>query len=268
MTEFQQKDVYDFSDLCEIMEILRAPGGCPWDAEQTHASIRRSLIEETYEVIEAINKDDKALLCEELGDVLLQVVFHAQMEKEQGVFDIHTVCDGICKKLIERHPHVFGDVHVDSTEQVLDNWDTIKRRSKQQSTQGDAMQKVPRELPALMRAEKIQKKAKKAGFDWPTVDGAYEALDSEIEELKAAQQSGDPKQVESELGDVLFSVVNVARFLKVDPELALTGATDKFLNRYLKVEDLAAARGIDMTATPIEELDKLWVEAKSLSESN
>ena len=268
MVDYQQKDNYTFDDLCEIMSILRAPGGCPWDAEQTHASIKRSLIEETYEVIEAINKDDKDLLCEELGDVLLQVVFHAQMEKEQGVFDINNVCDGICKKLIERHPHVFGTVQVDSTEQVLDNWDTIKRKSKQQKTQGEAMQKVPLELPALMRAEKIQKKAKKAGFDWDSVDGAYEALDSEIKELKAAQRSGDSAQIENELGDVLFSVVNVSRFLHVDPEQALTGASNKFLSRYLEVEKLASARGIDMPGTPIEELDKLWAEAKDKLESN
>ncbi len=267
MTDYQQKETYGFSDLCEIMAILRAPGGCPWDAEQTHASIKRSLIEETYEVIEAINKDDKDLLCEELGDVLLQVVFHAQMEAEQGTFDIGAVCDGICKKLIERHPHVFGTVQVDSTEQVLDNWDAIKRKSKKQKTQGEAMQKVPLELPALMRAEKIQKKAKKAGFDWPTVDGAWEALHSELEELRAAQSGGDPAQIENELGDVLFSVVNVARFLKVDPEQALTAASNKFLSRYLRVEDLASQRGIDMPSTPIEELDKLWTEAKK-QESN
>lgn len=267
MVEYQQKETYGFSDLCEIMSILRAPGGCPWDAEQTHASIKRSLIEETYEVIEAINKDDKALLCEELGDVLLQVVFHAQMEAEQGTFDIGAVCDGICKKLIERHPHVFGTVQVDSTEQVLDNWDAIKRRSKQQKTQGEAMQKVPLELPALMRAEKIQKKARKAGFDWPAVDGAYAALSGEIEELKAAAETGDAAQIENELGDVLFSVVNVARFLKVDPEQALTGASNKFLSRYLRVEALARARGIDMPSTPIEELDRLWAQAKQ-SESN
>ena len=186
----------------------------------------------------------------------------------QGVFDINNVCDGICKKLIERHPHVFGSVQVDSTEQVLDNWDTIKRKSKQQKTQGEAMQKVPLELPALMRAEKIQKKAKKAGFDWDCVDGAYDALDSEIKELKAAQQSGDLAQIENELGDVLFSVVNVSRFLHVDPEQALTGASNKFLNRYLEVEKLASARGIDMPGTPIEELDKLWNEAKETLKSN
>lgn len=268
MIDFQFKDTYSFDDLVEIMAILRAPGGCPWDREQTHASIKRSLIEETYEVIEAINKDDKALLCEELGDVLLQVVFHAEMEREAGVFDIGNVCDGICKKLIERHPHVFGETLVSSTDEVLDNWDTIKRRTKHQNTQGEAMQKVPLELPALMRAEKIQKKAKKAGFDWDDAAGAYDALQSEIDELKLAEQSGDAAAVEEELGDVLFSVVNVARFLKVDPEQALTAASNKFLRRYLIVERLASERGIDMEKTPIDALDKLWVEAKSLLETN
>ena len=267
MVDFEFKETYTFQDLLTIMAILRAPGGCPWDREQDHASIKRSLIEETYEVIEAINKDDKVLLQEELGDVLLQVVFHAQIEREAGVFDMDDVCDGICKKLIERHPHVFGDVKVSGTDDVLDNWDTIKRKSKQQKTQGDAMQNVPRELPALMRAEKIQKKAKKAGFDWDDVSGAYDALDSEIGELKAAAQSGDSAAAAEELGDVLFSVVNVARFLKIDPEQALTAATDKFMQRYLLVEQLAHERGISMETTPIDALDKLWVEAKTILES-
>ncbi len=267
MVDFEFKETYTFQDLLTIMAILRAPGGCPWDREQDHASIKRSLIEETYEVIEAINKDDKVLLQEELGDVLLQVVFHAQIEREAGVFDMDDVCDGICKKLIERHPHVFGDVKVSGTDDVLDNWDTIKRKSKQQKTQGDAMQKVPRELPALMRAEKIQKKAKKAGFDWDDVSGAYDALDSEISELKAAAQCGDTAAAEEELGDVLFSAVNVARFLKIDPEQALTSATDKFMKRYLLVEQLAQERGISMETTPIDTLDKLWVEAKTILES-
>ncbi|MBQ5969177.1 MAG: nucleoside triphosphate pyrophosphohydrolase [Clostridia bacterium] len=268
MIEFAFKETYGFDDLVEIMAILRAPGGCPWDREQTHASIKRSLIEETYEVIEAINKDDKTLLCEELGDVLLQVVFHAEMEREAGVFDIGDVCDGICKKLIERHPHVFGETVVSGTDEVLDNWDAIKRRTKHQSTQGEAMQKVPLELPALMRAEKIQGKAKKAGFDWDEVSGAYDALDSEIAELKAADRAGNAAAVEEELGDVLFSVVNVARFLKVDPEQALTNASNKFLKRYLVVERLAAERGVDMKTTPIDALDKLWVEAKTVLETN
>ena len=268
MVEFDFKEKYGFDDLLRIMEILRAPGGCPWDREQTHASIKQSFIEETYEVIEAINKDDKVLLCEELGDVLLQVVFHAQMEKEAGVFDMSNVCDGICKKLIERHPHVFGEVQVASSAEVLDNWDTIKRKSKQQATQGEAMQKIPLELPALMRAQKLQSKAKKAGFDWDDVSGAYDALQKEITELRQAQAEGDGAKMQDELGDVLFSAVNIARFLDVDAEQALMGANDKFMTRYLLVEKLAQSRGINMKETPIEELDKLWDEAKAQLRSN
>ena len=262
MVDFPSKETYGFEDLLRIMEILRAPGGCPWDREQTHASIKKSLIEETYEVIEAINKDDKTLLCEELGDVLLQVVFHAQIEKEAGTFDIGNVCDGVCKKLIERHPHVFGNVQAETSEEVLNNWDAIKRKSKKQTTQGAAMQKVPLELPALMRAQKLQDKARKAGFDWEEIGGALDALESEIAELKTAKD--DSAAAEEELGDVLFSAVNVARFLHVDAEQALTGASNKFLRRYLLVEELAAKRGIDMKQTPIAELDKLWIEAKSM----
>ena len=268
MVDFDFKEKYGFEDLLRIMEILRAPGGCPWDREQTHASIKQSFIEETYEVIEAINKDDKVLLCEELGDVLLQVVFHAQMEKEAGVFDMSNVCDGICKKLIERHPHVFGEVQVASSAEVLDNWDTIKRKSKKQATQGEAMQKIPLELPALMRAQKLQSKAKKAGFDWDDVSGAYDALQREVEELRQAQAEGDGVKMQDELGDVLFSAVNIARFLDVDAEQALMGANDKFMTRYLLVEKLAQSRGINMKETPIEELDKLWEEAKAQLRSN
>ena len=268
MVEFDFKENYGFEDLLRIMEILRAPGGCPWDREQTHSSIKQSFIEETYEVIEAINKDDKVLLCEELGDVLLQVVFHTQMEKEAGVFDMSNVCDGICKKLIERHPHVFGEVQVASSAEVLDNWDTIKRKSKQQATQGEAMQKIPLELPALMRAQKLQSKAKKAGFDWDDVSGAYDALQREVEELRQAQAEGDSAKMQDELGDVLFSAVNIARFLDVDAEQALMGANDKFMTRYLLVEKLAQSRGINMKETPIEKLDKLWDEAKAQLRSN
>lgn len=268
MKSFDFKDKYSFGDLVEIMAALRAPGGCPWDIEQTHESIKKSFIEETYEVIEAINKKDSELLCEELGDVMLQVVFHAQIEKENQGFGIDEVCDGICKKLIERHPHVFGEVKVSSTEDVLNNWDDIKRKSKKQKTQGEAMKKVPLELPALMRAEKIQQKAKKAGFDWNSIEGAYEALESEIKELKEAQSKSNKDEIQNELGDVLFSVVNVARFLGVDPEEALTASSNKFLERYLIVEKLAEERAIDMKTTPIDLLDKLWDEAKNNLGSN
>ncbi len=268
MVDFDFKGKYGIEDLLKIMKLLRGPGGCPWDAEQNHESIRNSLIEETYEVIEAIDLKDRELLLEELGDVLLQVVFHAQMEEEADSFDFSDVCDGICKKLIERHPHVFGDISVDGTDEVLSNWDTIKRKSKGQKTQGSSMLKVPKQLPALMRAQKIQSKAKKAGFDWDDVEGAFDALESEVAELRAAMASGDADAIDEEFGDMLFSCVNISRFIDVDSELSLTRANEKFISRFLIVERLAAERGIDMKSTPIEDLDKLWDEAKTIIESN
>jgi tetrapyrrole methylase family protein/MazG family protein len=258
---FYFKDNYNINDLIEIMKILRSPEGCPWDAEQDHASIKKSLIEETYEVIEAINKNDRELLLEELGDVLLQVVFHAQMESEIDSFDFDDVCDGICKKLIIRHPHVFGDVQVENSEQVLSNWDDIKRQTKEHKTTTQAMNSVPRELPALMRATKIQVKAKKAGFDWDNVDGALAKVFEEANELQVEIDRNSDK-IEEELGDLLFAVVNVSRFLKVDAEEALTSATDKFFNRFSKIEKLATERGFNMKESSLEELDKLWEEVK------
>ncbi len=268
MENFEFKENYDIQDLLRIMEILRAPGGCPWDAEQDHESIKMNFIEETYEVIEAINQKDTDLLKEELGDVLLQVVFHAQMEKEIGSFNFTDVADGICKKLIERHPHVFGEVKVSGTEEVLSNWDDIKRKSKSQKTQGSSMLKVPKELPALMRAQKIQSKAKKAGFDWDDMSGALTALESEIKELREAIVTKSQDKIEDEFGDVLFSCVNVARFIDVDSETALTRANEKFISRYLIVERLAEEKGINMKETPIDELDKLWEQAKEIIKSN
>lgn len=260
---FEYKASYNMDDLVAIMRLLREPGGCPWDAEQTHESIKKNLIEETYEVIEAINKEDNVLLCEELGDLLMQVVFHAQMESEAGTFDIGNVADGVCKKLIERHPHVFGDVTVTGTDDVLTNWDAIKRRSKGQKTSGESMQSVPRELPALMRGTKLQKKAAACGFDWQSIEGALDKLDEEIAELRAAVSKGDEANAFEELGDVLFSAVNVSRFLHCDAEEALTSANDKFMARFIKVEQLAAGRGADMKAMSLEELDELWNIAKS-----
>lgn len=268
MIDFNFKEKYNIEDLLHIMELLRSPGGCPWDAEQDHESIKANFIEETYEVVEAINKKDRELLQEELGDVLLQVVFHAQMEKEKGSFDFSDVCDGICKKLVERHPHVFGTVEVDSTDEVLSNWDTIKRKSKGQKTQGSAMEKIPKELPALMRSEKIQKKAKKSGFDWDEVSGAFDALESEIKELKEAMLGGDSAELENEMGDVLFSCVNVSRFLKVDPEQALTKSNEKFIKRFLEVERICKERNIIMTEKSLSELDELWAQAKVNLASN
>lgn len=181
---FTEKENYNFNDLVEIVKILRAPDGCPWDREQTHKSIRSNFIEETYEAVEAIDTDDLDLLKEELGDVLLQVAMHAEIESEQGTFDINDVCDGICKKLIIRHPHVFGDVNADTTEKVLKNWDAIKMKTKSQKTQTQAILSVSKALPSLMRSTKIQQKAAKVGFDWENVNGALISFLKNVKSLK------------------------------------------------------------------------------------
>ena len=266
LAQFLAKDRYDTQDLRRIVAVLRAPNGCPWDARQTHGSIRKNFIEETYEAVEAIDKGDDALLCEELGDVLLQVGLHTQMAAERGAFDWDSVTDGICRKLIERHPHVFGDVSVTGVDNVLSNWDAIKRRSKGQGSTAEAMASVPRELPALMRAQKLQQKAAKAGFDWreetPLRRLEFDLL-GEVEELREALLAGDLAHAGDELGDVIFSAVNIARVLPgCDAEEALTGASDRFSARFAIVEQLAAQEGIDMKTAPIEELDRLWKIAK------
>ena len=258
MVDFQYKDSYNVKDLEEIVRILRAPGGCPWDAEQTHQSIRRNFLEEAYEAVEAIDEENPDHLKEELGDVLLQVVFHARMEQEAGRFDLDGVADGVCKKLIYRHPHVFGDVAVSGTGEVLTNWEELKRKEKGQATNTDALEAVARSLPALWRAEKVQKKAKKAGFDWPEVSGALDKLSEELEELRQAAAQGT--NVAEELGDLLFSAVNVSRFLGVDCEDALNQATDKFIGRFRKAEEQAGER--PMTEMTLAELDQLWERAK------
>lgn len=262
---FEFKESYDIFDLINIVGILRSPNGCPWDREQDHKSIRRDLLEETYEVIEAINKENRDMLLEELGDILLQVVFHTQIERENGSFDFDDVADGICKKMIERHPHVFGSVSADTSEQVLENWDVIKKKTKQQKTQTESMLSVPREFPALMRADKIQKKASKVGFDWDYVDGAFDKVSEELDELKEAVANGDGANIREELGDLLFSVVNVSRFVGVDSEEALTASTDKFIKRFGKVEQMAKEKNLDMKNTELSELDKLWDSAKDVS---
>lgn len=260
--DFEIKERYDFKDLISIMKYLRAPDGCPWDREQDHKSIRSNFIEETYEVIEAIDTDDKDLLKEELGDVLLQVVFHAEMESEIGNFNIDDVCNDICQKLVIRHPHVFGDIKADTSDKALVSWDNVKMQTKSQKSQAEAMDSVSKALPSLMRSTKIQQKAAKVGFDWENVDGAFDKLTEEVAELKEAISEGDKDHQIEELGDLLFSVVNVARFLKIDSEEALYRACDKFSDRFRKVEQLANERNIDMKAAKLEELDSLWDEVK------
>lgn len=259
---FEFKENYNVYDLVDIIKILRGEGGCPWDMVQTHESIRKDFIEETYEVIEAINKQNSDMLREELGDVLMQVVFHAQIETEKGVFNIDDVADEICKKMIIRHPHVFGDVNAETVDDVLTNWDAIKRKTKGQKSTSEAIDSIPRELPALMRAAKVQHKASKAGFDWKEVSGALDRLSDEVEELKQAVKGGVQSEISDELGDVLFSAVNVSRFVNAEAEEALTGSTDKFVSRFKKVEKMAEERGINMQETELDILDELWDEAK------
>lgn len=235
-------------DLRRIVAILRAPGGCQWDGEQTHQSIRRNFLEEAYEVAEAIDQDSPEHLKEELGDVLLQVVFHASIEQDAGRFDLDDVADGVCRKLIYRHPHVFGNVSVRSTDEILSNWEALKKAEKGQATQADAVDSVARSLPALWRAEKVQKKAAGAGFDRP---GAADRLSRELEELKAAMAGqGDAAQA---LGDLLFSAVNAARHLQVDPEMALHAACDRFSARFRLAEEEALRSGRRMEELSPEE---------------
>lgn len=260
--DFEIKDNYDINDFLRLVTVLRSPGGCPWDRKQTHESIKKNFIEETYEVVEAINKADAEGLKEELGDVLLQVAMHSEMESEKGSFDFNDVVNDICKKLVVRHPHVFGDAAAQSSNEALQNWDQVKLKTKGMKKQGEAMIKVPREFPALMRAQKVQEKAAKAGFDWDDINGAVDKLHEEIDELETALAAGVGKDIEEEFGDVLFSCVNVSRFIGADSEEALTASTDKFVKRYLLVEKLAADEGLDLKTASIEELDKLWNKAK------
>ncbi len=259
---FEFKDAYKIEDLRRIMELLRSEKGCPWDREQNHKSIRANLLEEAYEAVDAVDRANDTDLCEELGDVLLQVVFHARMAEEEGSFTLDDVADGICKKLILRHPHVFGEVKVSDSAEVLDNWDRIKRVEKKQETALSTLDSVPKAFPALMRAQKVGKRAAKAGFDWDAVDGAFDKITEETDELRAAISSGKREDMGEELGDLLFSIVNVARFLKLDAEDALQSATNKFIDRFGRVERLAASRGLDMETAGIDALDDLWNEVK------
>ena len=265
--EFVLKDKYNMDDLVAIIKVLRAPGGCPWDREQTHESIKKNFIEETYEVVEAINKQSADMLREELGDVLLQIVLHSEMESENGNFTFDDVVNDIVQKLVVRHPHVFGEVVANNTAEALNSWDAVKLKTKGQKNQTESMLSVPRELPALMRAQKIQHKAAKIGFDWDNVGGVVDKLYEEIDELKTAMEQGKRLDIEDEFGDVLFSCVNIARFIDVDSEEALTASTDKFMSRFSLVEQMASEQGIDMKSSSIEELDRLWDKAKKIKNS-
>ncbi len=251
---------YDFDDLCEVVVILRSNVGCPWDKEQTHKSLRRDFIEETYEVIEAIDTSDPKLLREELGDVMLQVVFHADIEHEEGRFDINDVANDICVKLIHRHPHVFGELKLDNSAAVLENWDKIKGVEKQRNTLTDKLRSIPPMLPALMRAQKVGKKA--SFFDFETAEAVYEKLNEEIDEVRTAAESGDRDAVMEEMGDLLLTVTSLARKLGVDSEQALFNATNKFIDRFEKVENAVISQGKTVEELSMPQLDEIWDSIK------
>ena len=247
--------------LRAIMHRLRAPGGCPWDAEQTHASLIPNLIEEAYETVDAIQRADSADLREELGDLLLQVVFHSELAEEAGTFTLDDVARGICDKLVRRHPHVFGDSDANDSDAVLRQWDAIKRGEK-----GDGgkpyLHGTGKGLPALLKAVKLQKKAAKVGFDWPDEAGVIDKLVEEVAELQEALHSGGVAAVAEEMGDVLFSLVNLSRFRKLDPEVIMAAANAKFETRFAAVEQALKARGISLEQATLDEMEAAWTAAK------
>jgi len=248
--------------LLEVMGLLRSKDGCPWDREQTHESLKKYLIEETYEFLEVVDLNDKKRMCDELGDVLLQVVFHSQIAEENGDFNIEDVINGICEKMIHRHPHVFGDVSVQNSNEVLKNWEEIKKKEKGSIDHTSVLQDVPINLPALMRSFKVQQKAAQVGFDWDNPSDVFAKIREEIDELEAEYKKSDKSGMEDELGDVLFSVVNLSRFLKVHPELSLSQATNKFIRRFEYIERRALELGKKLNEMTLVEMDVLWSEAK------
>lgn len=257
-----EKSSYQIQDLVQIMKILRSENGCSWDKEQTHKSLKQSLLEEAYEAVDAAEQDDIEGLKEELGDLLMLIVFNSQIATENKSFNFDDICDGICKKLVLRHPHVFKNLKVSGTDEILENWDRIKREEKKQTSYTDTLLAVPKALPALLKAEKVQRRAKKAGFDWDEVNGALDKVLEEANEVADEIKCGNNENASMELGDLLFAIVNLSRFINTNPEQALNNATTKFINRFAKVEELANKRGIIMSETSLEELDLLWDEVK------
>jgi len=270
MDEFKylatKNEKYSFEDLCLLAKLLRAEGGCPWDREQTHKSIRKDIIEETYEVIEAIDKEDSELMREELGDLLWQVVFHAELEREEGRADMSDIVHDICSKLVHRHPHVFGSVVAETSEVVLDNWEKIKTEEKQRNTVTSKLQSVPPALPALMRAQKIGKRA--PFFDFADAEEVLAKLDEETNELKAAISSENMADIDEEFGDLLFTAVSLARKLGIDAEESLTKASEKFIRRFSVLEAEVIAEDKDITALSMAELDAIWDRIKHSLNNN
>lgn len=258
------KTVYTFTDLLKIMEILRSPDGCPWDREQDHQSLMPYFVEETYEALDAIKRYDIDEMIEELGDVLLQIVFHAQIGAEDGYFDINDIIQSISEKMVLRHPHVFSDVSVDSSDEVLTNWNKIKQEEKNHDSESDVMEALPELLPTLIKAEKIQKIASKVGFDWPTVEGAIEKLKEEMDEVCDELEAIDSEKLQEELGDLIFSMVNVCRMKKISPELALEMTNRKFIERFKFIENHVESHGKEIENMTLEELDVIWEKAKNV----
>lgn len=260
--DFSLRDRYNVDDLVALMELLRSESGCPWDREQTHASIRKNVIEEAYEVADAIDKDDPVSLCEELGDLLLQVVFQSQMSREEGTFSFDDVADGICKKLVLRHPHIFGNVNAGGAQEVLNIWEEVKKKEKGQETATETLTAVPKSFPALMRSQKVQSRAARTGFKYPDIRMVQETLKREIEELDMAIEEGNPDSCTEELGDVLFSAVQLSRMLDIDAEEALQLSCDKFIGRFSVLEKLAQDKHISLGSAAVPQLLELWREAK------
>jgi len=258
------EDAISMRKLLEVMSTLRGPGGCPWDAEQTHDSLKPYLIEESYEVLESIEARDMYNLAEELGDLLLQIVFHAQVAKEAGKFQFQDVLRGIIEKMIRRHPHVFGDVEVKNSADVLRNWDQIKKKEKGEGS-SEELFNIPKGLPALMLAEKTQKKVAKLGFDWPDLEGPLAKVYEELRELEEAM--AEKKGIQEEFGDVLFALVNLSRFLKLDAEDALRKTVHKFQQRFLAMEKLAVSQGEKLADLTLEEMDRYWEKAKIIEKT-
>lgn len=254
----------DFNDLVDIMRVLRGTDGCPWDLEQDHESLKKNLVEECYEVIEAIDEQDDDKLVEELGDLLLQVIFHAQIGEDEGYFNINDVTQSICEKMIRRHPHIFAEVIADDSEKVLENWEKIKETEHNYDSYTDELRHVAKTLPGLMRAYKVQKKASKFGFDWDNVEPAMDKIKEEYYEILEVYKSQNRSKILEELGDLMFATVNVARFLDIDPENAINYTVDKFITRFEFIEKSAIEQGRDLKLMTLEEMDELWEKCKKL----
>ncbi|WP_298438561.1 nucleoside triphosphate pyrophosphohydrolase [Geobacter sp.] len=253
----------EFERLAGIMRRLRAPGGCPWDAEQTHESLKRYLLEEAYEVIEAIDAGSPDMLKEELGDLMLQPIFHAVIAEERGEFTMAEVLAAISDKLVSRHPHVFGDQVIRTSEEQLENWERIKQKEKG-AERKSALAGVPPHLPALLKAQKVTEKAARAGFDWSRVDEVFAKVMEELHEFEETMLAADQERMEAELGDLLFAIVNLGRFLSLNPEEALRKTIDRFTRRFSHIEESLHARGTGIREASLEEMERLWNEAKRL----